>query len=119
LTSLMRSHNLCVACSLLFRRLTPHADDNASVTVLEATFCPTARCRGSPLGPSRTSVSIQADQFFIDGRPTYEGRSYGGMKIEGLLMNARMAQGIFDDLTLNSGSLGASTPTARRHSLVC
>jgi hypothetical protein len=47
---------------------------------------------------SRTEVSIQADRFFINGRPTYQGRSYRGMKIEGLLMNSRMVQGIFDDL---------------------
>lgn len=46
----------------------------------------------------RTAVSIQADRFFINGRPTYEGRAYQGMKIEGLLMNSRMVQGVFDDL---------------------
>jgi hypothetical protein len=46
----------------------------------------------------RTVVSIQTDRFFINGRPTYEGRTYKGMKIEGLLMNSRMVQGIFDDL---------------------
>ncbi|HMV50569.1 MAG TPA: hypothetical protein PKD31_22710, partial [Blastocatellia bacterium] len=40
---------------------------------------------------------IQADRFFINGRPTYEGRTYQGMKIEGLLMNSRMVQGIYDD----------------------
>jgi hypothetical protein len=51
-----------------------------------------------PGAASRTEVSIQADQFFINGRPTYQGRSYRGMKIEGLLMNSRMVQGIFDDL---------------------
>jgi len=45
----------------------------------------------------RTSVSIRGEQFFINGRPTYAGRSYKGMKIEGLLMNSRMVQGIFDD----------------------
>ncbi|MCI0387941.1 MAG: hypothetical protein MOB07_04115 [Acidobacteria bacterium] len=49
--------------------------------------------------PSRkTIVSIQGDRFFINGHPTYEGRAYRGMKIEGLLMNSRMVQGIFDDL---------------------
>lgn len=48
--------------------------------------------------PRRTSVSIQADQFFIDGKPAYAGRTYQGMKIEGLLMNIRVVQGIFDDL---------------------
>jgi hypothetical protein len=45
-----------------------------------------------------TAVSIQADRFLINGRPTYRGRAYKGMKIEGLLMNSRMVQGVFDDL---------------------
>ncbi|HSV99600.1 MAG TPA: hypothetical protein VLI39_05470 [Sedimentisphaerales bacterium] len=46
----------------------------------------------------RTEVAIRGDMFFINGRPTYEGRSWRGHKIEGLLMNARLVQGIFDDL---------------------
>jgi len=46
----------------------------------------------------RTEVSIQGDQFLINGKPTYAGRTYKGMKIEGLLMNVRLVQGIFDDL---------------------
>jgi hypothetical protein len=45
----------------------------------------------------RTVVSIEGQSFRINGRPTYEGRSWHGMKIEGLLMNARLVQGIFDD----------------------
>lgn len=45
----------------------------------------------------RTTVSIRGEQFFINGKPTYAGRSYKGMKIEGLLMNSRMVQGIYDD----------------------
>ena len=49
--------------------------------------------------PSRkTTVAIEADRFLINGRPTYEGRTWRGMRIEGLLMNSRMVQGIFDDL---------------------
>lgn len=47
--------------------------------------------------PPRTEVAIDADQFRINGRLTYAGRHYRGMRIEGLLMNARMVQGIFDD----------------------
>jgi hypothetical protein len=31
-------------------------------------------------------------------KPKYKGRSYKGRKIEGLLMNTRMVQGIYDDL---------------------
>lgn len=45
----------------------------------------------------RTTVSIRDDRFFINGRPTYAGRKYNGTVIEGLLMNSRMVQGIYDD----------------------
>lgn len=44
-----------------------------------------------------TVVSIERDGFLIDGAPTYQGRQYRGMKIEGLLLNARLVQGVFDD----------------------
>jgi hypothetical protein len=43
-------------------------------------------------------LTIRGDQFFINGKPTYQGRTWNGHKIEGLLMNSRMVQGIFDDL---------------------
>ena len=46
----------------------------------------------------QTVVSIRNDQFFINGKPTYENRYWNGIKIEGLLLNSRMVQGIFDDL---------------------
>ncbi len=50
-----------------------------------------------------TQVSIVGDQFHINGVPTYQGQewttSYGGhYSVEGLLMNARLVQGVFDDL---------------------
>jgi hypothetical protein len=45
----------------------------------------------------RTTVAIEGEKFLVDGRPTYEGRSWNGHRIEGLLMNSRMIQGIFDD----------------------
>jgi len=49
--------------------------------------------------PARqTVVSIVEEMFLINGRPTYAGRTWNGMKIEGLLFNARLIQGIFDDL---------------------
>lgn len=51
----------------------------------------------STVAAPRTSVSIQGDRFFINGRPTYAGRTFKGMRIEGLLMNSRMVQGIYDD----------------------
>ena len=46
----------------------------------------------------RTVVSISSDSFLINGRPTYAGREWNGHRIEGLLFNSRMVQGIFDDL---------------------
>jgi len=45
-----------------------------------------------------TLVTIKGDEFYINGSPTYEGRYWNGNKIQGLLMNSRMVQGIFDDL---------------------
>jgi hypothetical protein len=46
----------------------------------------------------KTEVAIRGEQFLINGEPTYKGRTWNGKKIEGLLMNSRMVQGIFDDL---------------------
>jgi len=44
-----------------------------------------------------TVVGIQGREFVVNGAPTYAGRSYDGMRIQGLLFNSRMVQGIFDD----------------------
>jgi hypothetical protein len=46
----------------------------------------------------KTNVSIIGNQFYINGELTYKGRYWQGNKVEGLLMNSRMVQGIFDDL---------------------
>ncbi|CAM4146702.1 hypothetical protein ZORO111903_03495 [Zobellia roscoffensis] len=46
----------------------------------------------------KTVVTIEKDKFFINGEPTYKGRTWQGHSIEGLLMNSRMVQGVFDDL---------------------
>src|SRR4051812_41610299 len=40
-----------------------------------------------------TTVAIEGQKFLIDGQPTYKGT-----KVEGLLLNARLVQAIFDDL---------------------
>jgi hypothetical protein len=48
--------------------------------------------------PSRkTVVDIRGQTFLVNGKPTYEGRTWKGHKIEGLLLNARMVQGAFED----------------------
>lgn len=45
----------------------------------------------------KTSVSIVGQEFYINGKPTYKGRQWEGYKIQGLLLNSRMIQGLFDD----------------------
>jgi hypothetical protein len=47
---------------------------------------------------ARTSVSIEGEKFLLNGKPTYAGRVWDGVSIEGMLMNSRMVQGAFDDL---------------------
>jgi hypothetical protein len=63
-------------------------------------------------GP-RTIVSIAGDEFHINGRPTYEGRRWNGHQIQGLLMNSRMVQGIFDDRNRETVSRWAYPDTGR------
>ncbi|MGN6757634.1 MAG: hypothetical protein ACTHMJ_14725 [Thermomicrobiales bacterium] len=46
----------------------------------------------------KTEVAIDGEQFLINGRPTYAGRVWRGHSIEGLLINSRMVQAVFDDL---------------------
>jgi hypothetical protein len=51
----------------------------------------------------QTEVSIVGDKFHVNGVPTYPGRTWttssgASYPVEGLLMNSRMVQGIFDDL---------------------
>jgi hypothetical protein len=43
-------------------------------------------------------VSISGEKFLLNGKPTYAGRTWQGVSIEGRLMNSRMVQGIYDDL---------------------
>jgi hypothetical protein len=76
-----------------------------------AVACPlTATAQTSP---RKTEVSIAGDAFHINGKPTYAGRSWQGHKIEGLLLNSRMVQGIFDDLNPETVKLWAYPDTGR------
>src|SRR4051794_13257057 len=51
---------------------------------------------------THTTVSISGDQFRINDQPTYAGRKWNGHNIQGLLLNSRMVQGVFDDLNTNT-----------------
>jgi len=44
-----------------------------------------------------TTVAIDGEDWRLDGHPTYAGRAFQGARIEGLLLNSRMANGVFDD----------------------
>jgi hypothetical protein len=54
-----------------------------------------------------TEIQIQGRQFLIDGAPTYRGVTHRGEPVEGLLLNSRMVNAIFDDE--NPGTTGGST----------
>ena len=45
----------------------------------------------------KTAVSIQGEDFYINNTITLKGKTYNDMRMEGLLPNSRMVQGIFDD----------------------
>jgi len=45
---------------------------------------------------TQTTVDLAGGDFWINGNPTFPGREFGGLRIEGLLPNARMIQGFFD-----------------------
>jgi hypothetical protein len=78
------------------------------------TTVPALALAGSaPAAAAKTTVSIQGERFFINGRPTYEGRRYQGLKIEGLLLNARLVQGIYDDLNPDTRSRWKSPDTGQ------
>lgn len=61
----------------------------------------------------KTTLSIVGDAFHINGSPTYSGREWRGHKIEGLLMNSRMVQGIFDDLNSETATRWAYPDTKK------
>ncbi|RMD85012.1 MAG: hypothetical protein D6820_00430, partial [Lentisphaerae bacterium] len=84
----------------------------------------------------KTTIAIEGNRFYINGKPTYEGRLWQGLPIEGLLFNSRMIQGIFDDECeetrklwaypdtgewdpeRNTRELCAALPEYRRHGLL-
>lgn len=60
--------------------------------------CLTLSLNLSAQSPAKTKLAIVNDDFHINGQPTYAGRQWNGHRIEGLLMNSRMVQAVFDDL---------------------
>lgn len=58
-----------------------------------------------------TKVEIRGERFLINGQPTYSGVTWRGKPIEGLLINSRMVQGVFDDLNPETRHLWAYADT--------
>ena len=61
----------------------------------------------------KTTLSISGEDFHINGKPTYEGRTSNGHRIEGLLMNSRMVQATFDDRNPETAKRWAYADTAK------
>jgi hypothetical protein len=62
---------------------------------------------------AQTSVSTVGEDFHINGKPTYEGRTWNGHRVEGLLMNSRMVQATYDDLNLETAPRWAYPDTGK------
>ncbi len=45
----------------------------------------------------QTLITIEGERWLINGRATYAGRAYRSWDVEGLLMNSRMTNAVFDD----------------------
>jgi len=93
------------------------ACDGSIVTVLAMVALVSLRASAvetseQPTG-HKTTVTIVDGEFHINGRPTYEGRQWHGYSIQGLLMNSRMVQGIFDDLNPETVARWAYPNTGR------
>lgn len=61
----------------------------------------------------KTEISIKGEKFYINEIPTYKGRTWNGIQIEGLLFNSRMVQGIFDDFNPETRELWAYPDTKK------
>jgi hypothetical protein len=84
----------------------------------------------------QTRIEIHGDDFWLNGQPTYPGRTWNGHRVEGLLLNSRMVQATFDDRNpetrdrwrypdtgrwdpdRNTDELVAMLPEYRRHGLL-
>jgi hypothetical protein len=82
--------------------------------ILLALACLGLNLRSTSGAPrQQTEVSIRGEDFLISGQPTYAGRVWKGHRIEGLLLNSRMVQGIFDDRNSETAGKWAYSDTGK------
>jgi hypothetical protein len=67
------------------------------ITTLILGGCKSTGTKSASDEQKNTVVSIVGNQFWVNGEPTFKGREWNGYKIEGLIPNSRLVQGIFDD----------------------
>ena len=63
--------------------------------------------------PRKALVSIVGEDFHINGKPTYAGRTWNGHRVEGLLLNSRMVQATYDDLNPETAKRWAYADTGK------
>ncbi len=66
-----------------------------------------------PFSTHALEVTLRGEDFLFDGKPTLEGRTWNGLRMEGLLPNSRMVQGTFDDLNPDTISQWAYPDTKK------
>ena len=81
--------------------------------LLALLFAPALYSVAAEAPPRKTQLTIVGEDFHINGRPTYAGRSWNGHRIEGLLLNSRMVQAVFDDLNPGTASRWAYADTGK------
>lgn len=59
-----------------------------------------------------TKITTHGSKFLINGEPTYRGRSFDGVSIEGALFNTRMVQATFDDANQETAAKWAYPDTS-------
>ena len=74
---------------------------------------PGATAAGDRSPARKTTVSIVGEACHLNGQPTYAGRTWQNHRIQGLLMNSRMVQGIFDDRNPETARLWAYPDTGK------
>ena len=81
--------------------------------LLPLLFAPGIHSFAADTPARKTTVSIVGEDFRLNGRPTYEGRMWRGHRIEGLLLNTRLVQAVFDDLNPQTASRWAYADTGK------
>ena len=107
LNHIMRTRCLLLLLGAAFNHL--HAAEPAQPNIVFIG----QHCAATDTPARKTTVRIVGEDFHINGQPTYAGRMWKGHRIEGLLLNSRMVQAIFDDLNPETAKRWAYADTGK------